>query len=93
MPISANMCFVTVTDLNDFNGRAQTTNLGVRSSNLFGRAICNLCKLDFVSFPHRCSTSAAEFWRAIEHFGSSDFFRLLKPQSGEALATGRVSIT
>ena len=31
----------TVTDLNDFNGPAQTTNLGVRSSNLFGRAIQN----------------------------------------------------
>jgi hypothetical protein len=30
---------LTVTDLNDFNGPAQTTNLGVRSSNLFGRAI------------------------------------------------------
>ena len=30
--------FLTVTDLNDFNGPAQTTNLGVRSSNLFGRA-------------------------------------------------------
>jgi hypothetical protein len=29
---------LTVTDLNDFNGPAQTTNLGVRSSNLFGRA-------------------------------------------------------
>ena len=27
---------ITVTDLNDFNGPAQTTNLGVRSSNLFG---------------------------------------------------------
>jgi hypothetical protein len=27
-----------VTDLNDFNDPAQTTNLGVRSSNLFGRA-------------------------------------------------------
>jgi hypothetical protein len=32
---------LTVTDLNDFNGPAQTTNLGVRSSNLFGRAIQN----------------------------------------------------
>jgi hypothetical protein len=32
------MAFLTVTDLNDFNARAQTTNLGVRSSNLFGRA-------------------------------------------------------
>ena len=30
---------LTVTDLNDFNGPAQTTNLGVRSSNLFGRTI------------------------------------------------------
>ena len=30
---------LTVTGLNDFNGLAQTTNLGVRSSNLFGRAI------------------------------------------------------
>ena len=30
-----------VTDLNDFNDPAQTTNLGVRSSNLFGRAILN----------------------------------------------------
>ena len=29
---------LTVTDLNDFNGLTQTTNLGVRSSNLFGRA-------------------------------------------------------
>jgi hypothetical protein len=29
-----------VTDLNDFNDPAQTTNLGVRSSNLFGRASC-----------------------------------------------------
>ncbi len=29
---------LTVTDINDFNGPAQTTNLGVRSSNLFGRA-------------------------------------------------------
>src|ERR1035441_7120721 len=27
------------TNLNDFNGRSQTTNLGVVSSNLFGRAI------------------------------------------------------
>jgi len=27
---------VTVTDFNDFNGPVQTTNLGVRSSNLFG---------------------------------------------------------
>jgi hypothetical protein len=30
---------LTVTDLNDFNGPAQTTNLGGKSSNLFGRAI------------------------------------------------------
>ena len=30
---------LTVTDLNNFMGRAQTTNLGGRSSNLFGRAI------------------------------------------------------
>jgi hypothetical protein len=30
---------LTVTNLNDFNGPHQTTNLGVRSSNLFGRAI------------------------------------------------------
>ena len=37
-PISATGGFLTVTDLNDFNGPAQTTNLGVRSSNLFGRA-------------------------------------------------------
>jgi hypothetical protein len=36
---SATSGFLTVTDLNDFNGPAQTTNLGVRSSNLFGRAI------------------------------------------------------
>jgi hypothetical protein len=28
------------TDLNDFNGRPQTTNLGVSVSNPFGRAIC-----------------------------------------------------
>ncbi len=40
-PISATSGFLTVTDLNDFNGPAQTTNLGVRSSNLFGRAIQN----------------------------------------------------
>jgi hypothetical protein len=38
-PISGSHGFLTVTDLNDFNGPAQTTNLGVRSSNLFGRAI------------------------------------------------------
>jgi hypothetical protein len=38
-PISTVRGFLTVTDLNDFNGLAQTTNLGVRSSNLFGRAI------------------------------------------------------
>ena len=37
-PISTRCGFLTVTDLNDFNGPAQTTNLGVRSSNLFGRA-------------------------------------------------------
>lgn len=30
---------LTVTNFNDFNGRPQTTNLGARSSNLFGRAI------------------------------------------------------
>jgi hypothetical protein len=30
---------LTVTNLNDSNGPAQTTNLGIRSSNLFGRAI------------------------------------------------------
>jgi len=30
---------LTVTEFNDFNDPAQTTNLGVRSSNLFGRAI------------------------------------------------------
>jgi len=40
-PISTSRGFLTVTDLNDFNGLAQTTNLGVRSSNLFGRAILN----------------------------------------------------
>jgi hypothetical protein len=38
-PISATSGFLTVTDFNDFNGPTQTTNLGVRSSNLFGRAI------------------------------------------------------
>jgi hypothetical protein len=38
-PISTGSGFLTVTDLNDFNRPAQTTNLGVRSSNLFGRAI------------------------------------------------------
>jgi hypothetical protein len=32
---------LTVTHLNDFNGPAQTANLGGRSSNLFGRAICH----------------------------------------------------
>jgi hypothetical protein len=31
--------FLTVTNLNDFNGPHQTTNLGVGSSNLSGRAI------------------------------------------------------
>src|SRR3977135_521971 len=36
--ILASSGFLTVTDLNDFNDPAQTTNLGVRSSNLFGRA-------------------------------------------------------
>jgi hypothetical protein len=40
-PISATGGFLTVTGLNDFNGPAQTTNLGVRSSNFFGRAIQN----------------------------------------------------
>jgi hypothetical protein len=38
-PNSTRRGFLTVTNLNDFNGPAQTTNLGVRSSNLFGRAI------------------------------------------------------
>jgi hypothetical protein len=33
------MCNDIAADFNDFNGPAQTTNLGVRSSNLFGRAI------------------------------------------------------
>jgi hypothetical protein len=37
-PVSELAGILTVTDLNDFNGPAQTTNLGVRSSNLFGRA-------------------------------------------------------
>ena len=39
--ISVSNGILTVTDLNDFNGPTQTTNLGVRSSNLFGRAIQN----------------------------------------------------
>ena len=30
--------WLTVTDLSDFNALAQTTNLGVRGSNPFGRA-------------------------------------------------------
>ena len=38
-PILTTNGVLTVTDLNDLNGPAQTTNLGVRSSNLFGRAI------------------------------------------------------
>ncbi|MDB5568316.1 MAG: hypothetical protein JWP84_4882 [Tardiphaga sp.] len=38
MPVSMSYGFLTVTDLNDFNGPAQTTNLGVRGSNPFGRA-------------------------------------------------------
>ena len=37
-PISTTSGFLTVTDFNDFNGPAQTTNLGVRSSNLLWRA-------------------------------------------------------
>src|SRR6476469_2151409 len=37
-PAIACRCFLTVTDPCNFNGLAQTTNLGVRSSNLFGRA-------------------------------------------------------
>jgi hypothetical protein len=37
--ISTRCGFLTITDLNGFNGPAHTTNLGFRSSNLFGRAI------------------------------------------------------
>jgi hypothetical protein len=40
---------LTVTDLHDFNGLTQTTNLGVRSSNLFGRATIHLNSLKFFS--------------------------------------------
>jgi hypothetical protein len=38
-PLSRCWSVFTVTNFNDFNGPGQTTNLGVRSSNLFGRAI------------------------------------------------------
>ena len=64
--ISTSRGFLTVTDLNDFNGPAQTTNLGVRSSNLFGRAI-SVYAIDatYRRFPgpSRHAAIAAPGWR------------------------------
>jgi hypothetical protein len=49
MPISTSSGILTVTDLNDFKGPAQTTNLGVRSSSLFGRHQINELAIECTS--------------------------------------------